>query len=143
MICKSIYRSSPKVDLEFIKSKFWVRHFFSIATFKQIADIPLPNNLFVSFNNKLFISLVEQKNIHKKNAGDESKIDKITYSKRNAEQRNALPKISLQCTLKSRFSFGGILTSLMFICLSKKWYNFTKVKKISGTDVIIYLQEKI
>ena len=49
---------------ELMKSKFWESHFFSIVTFKQIFDIPLLNNLFISFNNLLFISLVELKNIY-------------------------------------------------------------------------------
>ena len=37
-------------------------YFFSIVTFKQIFDIPLLVNLFISFLN-LFISLIELKKI--------------------------------------------------------------------------------
>ena len=37
-------------------------YFFSIVTFKQICDIPLLVNLFISFLN-LFISLIELKKI--------------------------------------------------------------------------------
>ena len=39
--------------------------FFSIVPFKEIFDILLPNNLFISFL-KLFISLIELKNVHQK-----------------------------------------------------------------------------
>ena len=39
-----------------------------MVTFKWIFDIPFLNNLFISFLN-LFISLIESKNIHQKNAG--------------------------------------------------------------------------
>ena len=39
--------------------------FFSIVPFKEIFDIPLPNNLFISFL-KLFIYLIELKNVHSK-----------------------------------------------------------------------------
>ena len=44
--------------LRLMKSKFWLHHFSSIANFEEIFDIPLLNNLFVSFLN-LFIFLIE------------------------------------------------------------------------------------
>ena len=49
-------------------------------------DIPLLNNLFISFLN-LFISLIELENFHKKKKKKKKKnrckfnLDKITYSK--------------------------------------------------------------
>ena len=42
------------------KSKFWEREFFSIVTLKQVFDIPLLNNLLISFFN-LFNSVTELK----------------------------------------------------------------------------------
>ena len=36
---------------------------FSLKAFKQMFNIPLLNNLFISFSN-VFISLIELKNIH-------------------------------------------------------------------------------
>ena len=54
----------------------------SIVTFRQIFDISLLNNLFISFFN-LFISLTESNSIKELSLKENScnfKIDKITYS---------------------------------------------------------------
>ena len=57
--------SSPKTDLmtNFLNPENRSFENISIVTFKQIFDIPLLNNLFISFLN-LFMSLTELKNIH-------------------------------------------------------------------------------
>ena len=45
-------RNWPGIKLfELIKLKFWVCHFFSIVTFKQIFNIPLLSNLFLLITN--------------------------------------------------------------------------------------------
>ena len=58
--------------------------FFLMVTFKQIFDIPLLNNISISFLN-LFISLIKLKNIYWKHPLKghrcKFKIDKKTYSK--------------------------------------------------------------
>ena len=68
-------------------------------------DIPLLNNLFISFLN-LFISLIELEKLPLKNKKKKKKnrckfnLDKITYSKHSLEQRMTFSKMNHYCILK-------------------------------------------
>ena len=121
---------SPKTDLvtNFLNQEnrsFENVSFSTIKTFKQIFDIPLLNNPFISFL-KLFISLIELKNIHSqhplKKHRCKFKTDKITYSNCSPEQRMPTAKISLHCILYAKLYFLCCLftakTEILFCYIS-------------------------